>query len=323
MNRSHQFSVSESSQSSARIALNLHGRAQEGIAITDERGIITYVNKSAETILDITFNDVLGISIDQILALMPLSPSEPITESCQNGQFIPKKLEGLFRLGRGNITSIVSIKIAEMGNIETDGKELMFIIRKIPDYSRLTPRVRSAASPVKVSVWREPPLNPELPEKTPPSGRFSLTYLCLSEVASASGPQPQPSVLNDCLEEASRLIGQLTSASGSLYHIGDGESVMLMAETAQNSAIEVTLKLINIIRAKFQLAGNESFRLGLSAGILIMPSDSSKRDTSLMVETARQLCIQAQEIGDNAIQIYDLNSHQEVHSMGPRSAAKE
>lgn len=318
---SHRPSVNESSQSSARIALNLRERTQEGITITNERGIISYLNKAAENILDVTFDKAVGEPINEILALTPLSPAEPIAESCLNGQFIPAMLEGLFRLRRGKITTIVSIKIAEMDNMEADGKEVVFIIRQIPDYSRLTPRVRSAASPVKISLWHEPPFNPEIPKKKPESSRFSLTYLCLR--GCASEPAPEPDVLNDCLEEASALIGQLTSASGSLYQIGNGESVMFMTETAENSAIEVTLKLIGIIRAKFQLAANGSLRLGLSAGILVMPSDSSKRDTSLMIEAARQLCIEAQEIGDNAIQIYDLNSHQEGNIMGYRGAARE
>lgn len=321
MNHCRQLSDSESSQRSPQIASNLYERTQEGIAITDEKGLISYINKAAENILDVSFDKALGESIDRILALTPLSPSEPIAESHVNGHFIPTMLEGLFRLRRGKNTSIVSIKIAEMSNMEADGTERVFIIREIPDYFRLTPRVRSAASPVKISTRHEPPFNPELPKKQPEPSRFSLTYLSLRGCASESDPDPD--VLNDCLEEATRIIGQLTSASGPLYQISKGESVMFMTETAQRSAIEVTLKLIGIIRAKFQLAGKGSFRLGLSAGILIMPSDFCKRDTTLMVEAARQLCIEAQEIGDNAIQIYDLNSHREGNIRGDRSAATE
>lgn len=316
MNPSPLLSGSESSQSSGQLALNLRERTQKGIVITNEQGAISYVNNAAESILDISFSVVLGEPIDRVLALTPLSPATPIAESCLSGQFDPAMLEGLFRLRRGRTTSIVSIKIASVGNIETDGTELVFVIRQIPDYARLTPMVRSAASPVKISVSHEPPLNPELSEKMPGPARFSLTYLWISEVGPASDPEPQPGVVSDCLEEASRLVGQLTSTSGSAYQIGNGESVMFMAETAENSAIEVTLKLINIIRARF--------RLGLSAGILVMASGSSKRDPSLMVETARQLCLEARAMGDNAIQIYDLNSHWEGNSMGGRSVgAKE
>lgn len=316
MNPSLLLSGNESSQSSGQLALNLRERTQKGIVITNEKGEISYVNNVAETILDISFSEVLGEPIDQILALTPLSPAAPITEACPNGQFNPSMFEGLFRLRRGKITSIVSIKISTMGNIQSDGTELVFVIRQIPDYARLTPMVHSAAAPVKIAVCHEPPLNPELSEKPKGPARFSLTYFWLSEIGSTSDPEPQPGVLNDCIEEASRLVAQLTSASGSVYQIGNGESVMFMAETAEDSAIEVTLKLINIVRSRF--------RLGLSAGILVMASGSSKRDPSLMVETARQLCFEAQAMGDNAIQIYDLNSHWESSSIGRRSiGAKE
>lgn len=316
MNPSLLLSGSESSQSSGQLALNLRERTQKGIVITNEKGAISYVNNAAENILDISFSKALGEPIDQILALTPLSPAAAVAGSCLNDQFSPSMLEGLFRLRRGKITAIVSIKISRMGNIQSDGTELVFVIRQIPDYARLSPMVRSAASPVKIAVSHEPPSNPGLPEKQPGPARFSLTYLWLSEVGSSSDPEPQPSVLNDCLEEASRLVGQLTSASGSVYQIGNGESVMFMTETAENSAIEVTLKLINIIRSRF--------RLGLSAGILVMASGSSKRDPSLLVETARQLCLEARAMGDNSIQIYDLNSHWEGNSMGRRSlGAKE
>lgn len=142
--------------------------------------------------------------------------------------------------------------------------------------------------------------------------KYSFTYLCLDELTPPSTSAGQTSSGYDCFAEATQLIRKLLPPEAALYHTGSGESVLIMEEDDQHSAIPVALKLINVVRARFQLSNSAGARVGLSAGILILSPNPSrlKLNTTLIIETARQLCREARELGNNALQVYDMNSHQ-------------
>jgi hypothetical protein len=311
MNHSHQFDVNKLSKNPGQIASTGFEDTQEGIAITNEEGVVSYLNHAAETILDVTFGNALGKPINQIVTLTPLSPPDSKAGQARNDEFVPETLSGLFRLRGHNRNSIVSVQISDMASIQPGGRELVFIIREIPDHSELIKTLHGAvARNEKASSTPQSTSEDSLEPKEHGPARISLTYLCLQGVSSPSLQKESPYVLEGLIEEAYKLLRNLTHVRGSMYQIGRGESVLLIEETRQNSTIEFALKLIDVIRAKFQLTGHPRVRVGLSVGVLILSPNASKPNASLMVEAARQLCIEARQLGNNALQVYDMNSHQ-------------
>lgn len=309
MNHSHQFRQNQSSQAN-HIAWNVLEATEDGIAVTNESGIISYLNEAAEQILGITFGEALGEPINQVIRLQALGPERSAEEIALTGEFDAQLLKGLFRLCCRNTTSVISIQVSEIGEADKLDKEYVFIIRKLHDHSGLTHSLRASSQPINISAGHHRTFKHTLPPRERASTRFSLTYLRLDELPSAPRIEGDQSSKQESFEEASKLIEKLMPAQGALYQIGNGESVLFMEENSQTSTIEVALRLIDVIRAKFQLSTNRSARIGLSAGVLIMPSSTSKGNTSLMVETARQLCTEARQLGNNAIQVCDLNAHE-------------
>ncbi|AOY87759.1 hypothetical protein BKP64_05995 [Marinobacter salinus] len=309
MNHSQQFRQDQSSQAN-HIAWNVLEATEDGIAVTNELGIVSYLNEAAEEILDISFGEALGEQINQILALSPLGPERSTGKVAPDGEFDAQVLKGLFTLRRRTTATIISIQVSEIGSSDTFGKEYVFIIRQLHDHSGLTNSLRASSRPINISTGHPRTVDHTLPPRERASARFSLTYLCLDKLPSAPSAGEQTHSIQDSFKEASKLIEKLMPAQAALYQIGKGESVLFMEESSQVSTIEMALRLIDVIRAKFQLSANHSTRIGLSAGVLIMPSNTSKGKTSLMVETARQLCTEARQLGNNAIQVCDLNAHE-------------
>jgi hypothetical protein len=311
MNHSPQLDVSKLSQNPGHIAWTGSEDPQEGIAITNEEGVISYLNHAAENILDITFGNALGKPLNKVATLTPLSPLDAKAGQARNDEFVPETLSGLFRLRGRNRNSIVSVQISDMASIQRGGRELVFIIREIPDHSELIKTLRGVVARNEI-VCPGPQQTSEdsLPPKERAPGRVSLTYLCLHGISSPSLKTEPPDVLENLIGEAYKLLRNLTHVRGSMYQINSGESVLLIEESSQNSTIEFALKLIDVIRAKFQLTGHPRVRIGLSVGVLILSPSSSKPNASLMVEAARQLCVEARQLGNNALQVYDMNSHE-------------
>ncbi len=307
MNLSSQASGNESFQGD-NIAWNVLEAADDGIAITNEHGLVAYLNEAAEHILGLSFADALGEPISQTLALRPLGSQLSLKEADFSDEFDAQLLKGLFRLCRRNTSMVVSIQVSEITNTEQLGKEYVFIIRKLHDNSGLTNLLKKSAQVTSIPAGAHRRITHTLPPKERASVRFSLTYLILDELSFQSDAKGPSGTKEDAFDEAFTLIEKLVPSNGELHKIGNGESVLFMEESGPISTIEVVLRLIDVVRAKFQLSAKRNVRLGLSAGVLILPSNSSHRNTSLMVETARHLCSEARQLGNNAIQVCDLNS---------------
>lgn len=307
MKQSCQLSRNEFSQTD-HIAWNVLDAAEDGIAVTNEHGLVSYINEAAEHILGLSFAEALGEPINQILALRPLGPKPSKNKTAFSDEFDARLLEGLFEVSNQNTTIVISVQVSEITSTEKFGNEYVFIIRKLHDHSGLTNLLRKSPQVTSIPAGPHRTIKHTLPPKERASTRFSLTYLILDQLSSPAGVEEQPGAKEDSFSEAFSLIEKLIPKEGELYEIGNGESVLLMEEGSKISTIEVVLRLIDVVRAKFQLSAKRNVRLGLSAGVLILPATSSHRNTSLMVDTARHLCAEARQLGNNAIQVCDLNS---------------
>lgn len=307
MKRSSQLNDSQVSQAD-QIAWHALEAVEDGIAVTNENGLVSYINEAAEHILGLSFAEALGEPINQIVALKPLGKAPSKARIRHRKEFDAQQFKGLFRLCRQNTTMVVSIQVSEIGANEKHGNGFVFIIRELHDYSGLNNLLRKSPVVKNIPAGAHRKIKHILPPKERANTRFSLTYLILDELSSTVEEKHQAGAIEDSFGEALNLIQRLVPEEGELFEIGSGESVLFMQENNKVSTIEVVLRLIDVVRAKFQLSAKRNIRIGLSAGVLILPSNSSHRNTTLMVETARHLCSEARELGNNAIQVCDLNS---------------
>lgn len=108
---------------------------QDSLFVTSAEGRIIYLNHAAESLLNVTFSQVFGWRLDQLLNLLPVGPRTltqvSVSHSAEDVEFNAGEWEGYWLVRLGNDLRLVNIVVSALPQRADAKNNLLFSIRSI------------------------------------------------------------------------------------------------------------------------------------------------------------------------------------------------